>query len=379
MDFKLTEEQADLKEILHKYAKDVLAPRAVEIDENNRFPKETIKELAEQDLMGIAYPEEFGGAGADSICEAIAVEEIAYGCAATASILTGHYLGYDALFLAGNEEQKEKYLKPACSGKKLAGFCLTEPNSGSDAASSSTTATLDGDYYVLNGTKHFITNAADADFLVAFAMTDKSKRTHGMTAFLIEKGMEGFKIGAGDDKMGIRGARTWEVIFDHCRVPVKNVIGEVNHGFKLAMQVIDRGRAGIAAMSVGVAQAALDMAVSYAKERIVFGSSLSKFQGIQWMLAEMEADVQAARYLTYYAASLKDSGRRFSKEAACAKLFASEAAHRVVDKALQIHGGYGYMKEYPIERLYRDQRILQIFEGTSQIQKIVIAGNLLKE
>lgn len=379
MDFQLTEDQMDLREILHKYAKEVLAPRAVEIDAENRFPTETIKELAEQDLMGIAYPEEYGGAGADSVTEAIAVEEIAYGCAATASILTGHYLGYDALFLAGTEEQKEKYLKPACSGEKLAGFCLTEPNSGSDAASSSTTAVLDGDCYVLNGTKHFITNAADADFLVAFAMTDKAKRSHGMTAFLIEKGMEGFTIGAGDDKMGIRGARTWEVIFDHCRVPAANVIGEVNHGFKLAMQVIDRGRAGIAAMSVGVAQAALDMAKDYAKERIVFGNKLSTYQGIQWMLAEMDADVQAARYSTYYAASLKDSGKRFSRESACAKLFASEAAHRVVNKALQIHGGYGYMKEYPIERLYRDQRILEIFEGTSQIQKIVIAGNMLKD
>lgn len=378
MDFKLTEEQQDLRDVLHKYAVDVLAPRAVEIDKENRFPKETIKELADQDLMGIAYPEEYGGAGADSICEAIAVEQVAYGCGATASILTGHYLGFDALYLAGTEEQKKTYLTAACSGKMLAGFCLTEPNSGSDAGSSSTTAVKDGDDYILNGTKHFISNAADADFLIAFAMTDKPKTTHGMTAFLVTPDLPGFKIGAGDDKMGIRGARTWEVIFDHCRVPAKNVVGEINHGFKLAMQVIDRGRTGIAAMSVGIAQAALDMAVSYAKQRVVFGSPLSEFQGIRWMLAEMEADVQAARYLTYYASSLKDSGRRFSKEAACAKLFASEAAHRVVDKALQIHGGYGYMKEYPIERLYRDQRILEIFEGTSQIQKIVISGQLLK-
>lgn len=378
MDFVLTEEQQDLKETLHKYAKEVLAPRAVELDKENRFPTETIHELTDQDLMGIAYPEEYGGAGADSICEAIAVEEVAYGCAATASILTGHYLGYDALFLAGSEELRQKYLRAACSGEMLAGFCLTEPNSGSDAASSSTTATADGDAYILNGTKHFISNAADADFLIAFAMTDKSKGTHGMTAFLVEKGTPGMSIGAGDDKMGIRGARTWEVLFENCRVPVSHIVGEINHGFKLAMQVIDRGRAGIAAMGVGIAQAALDMAVAYAKERVVFGDTLSNYQGIRWMLAEMETDVQAARWLTYYAASLKDTGRRFSKEAACAKLFSAEAAHRVVDKALQIHGGYGYMKEYPIERLYRDQRILEIFEGTSQIQKIVISGNLLK-
>lgn len=378
MNFELTEEQKDLKEILHKYATEVLAPRAVEIDKNNRFPKETIKELAEQDLMGIAYPEEYGGAGADSVTEAIAVEEIAYGCGATASILTGHYLGFDALYLAGTPEQKEEYLKPACLGEKLAGFALTEPGSGSDAGASSTTAVEDGDSYVLNGTKHFITNAADADFLIAFAMTDKPKKTHGMTAFIVPKGTPGCSIGAGDDKMGIRGGRTWEVIFDHCRIPKKNIVGELNHGFKLAMQVIDRGRTGIAAMSVGIAQAALDMAVSYAKERIVFGERLADFQGLRWMLAEMEADVEAARYLTYYASSLKDKHIRFSKEASCAKLFASEAAHRVVDKALQIHGGYGYMKEYPIERLYRDQRITEIFEGTSQIQKIVIAGQLLK-
>lgn len=378
MNFDLTEEQKDLKEILHKYATEVLAPRAVEIDKNNRFPKETIKELAEQDLMGIAYPEEYGGAGADSVTEAIAVEEIAYGCGATASILTGHYLGFDALYLAGTPEQKEEYLKPACLGEKLAGFALTEPGSGSDAGASSTIATEDGDAYVLNGTKHFITNAADADFLIAFAMTDKPKKTHGMTAFIVPKGTPGFSIGAGDDKMGIRGGRTWEVIFDHCRIPKKNIVGEINHGFKLAMQVIDRGRTGIAAMSVGIAQAALDMAVSYAKERIVFGERLADFQGLRWMLAEMEADVEAARYLTYYASSLKDKHIRFSKQAACAKLFAAEAAHRVVDKALQIYGGYGYMKEYPIERLYRDQRITEIFEGTSQIQKIVIAGQLLK-
>lgn len=378
MDFKLSEEQQDLKKMVHDYAVEVLAPRAVEIDKNNMFPVETIKELAKYDLMGIAYPAELGGVGADAICEAIAVEEITYGCAATASILTGHYLGFDALYLKGNEEQKKKYLVPALKGEKLAAFCLTEPDSGSDAGGSRTTAVRDGDYYILNGTKHFITNAAYADYMVAFVMTDKTKKTRGMTSFVIEKDTPGMTIGAGDDKMGIRGARTYEVIFEDCRVPVANRIGEENEGFKIAMQVIDRGRIGIAAMGVGLAQAALDAAVKYAKERFVFGNTLANYQGIQWMLAEMATDVEAARCLTYYAAGLKESGQRFSQEAAMAKLFASEAAHRVVDKALQIHGGYGYMKEYPIERMYRDQRILEIFEGTSQIQKIVISNHLLK-
>ncbi|HML33960.1 MULTISPECIES: acyl-CoA dehydrogenase family protein [Sporomusa] len=378
MEFKYTEEQQDFKNTVHDYAVEVLAPRAVDIDKNNEFPLETIKELAKYDLMGIAYPEELGGVGADAICEAIAVEEITYGCAATASILTGHYLGFDALFLRGNDEQKRNYLTPAIQGEKLAAFCLTEPDSGSDAGSSRTTAVRDGDYYILNGSKHFITNAAYADFMVAFAMTDKAKKTRGMTAFVIEKGMPGMTIGAGDDKMGIRGARTHEVIFEDCRVPVENRIGEENEGFKIAMQVIDRGRIGIAAMGVGLAQAALDAAVKYAKDRVVFSNTLSNYQGIQWMLAEMATDVEAARWLTYYAADLKESGKKFSKEAAMAKLFTAEASHRVVHKALQIHGGYGYMKEYPIERMYRDQRILEIFEGTSQIQKIVISNHLLR-
>lgn len=378
MDFELSEEQQNLKQMVRDYAVKVLAPRAVEIDKTNEFPVETIKELAKYDLMGIAYPEELGGAGADAVCEAIAVEEITYGCAATASILTGHYLGFDALYLAGNPEQQTKYLSPALQGEKLAAFCLTEPDAGSDVASSRTIAVREGDHYVLNGMKHFITNAADADFLVAFAMTDRDKKTRGMTSFVVEKDTPGMSLGAGDDKMGIRAARTHEVIFENCRIPVENRIGEENAGFKIAMQVIDRGRIGIAAMGVGLAQAALDAALKHVKERVVFDCALSDFQGIRWILAEMATDVEAARWLVYYAASLKESKQRFSKEAAMAKLFASEAAHRVVNKALQLHGGYGYMKDYPIERFYRDQRILELFEGTSQILKIVISNQLLR-
>ncbi len=378
MNFTYTEEQLGFKSAVHDYAVEVLAPRAVEIDQTNEFPVETVKELAQYDLMGIAYPEELGGVGADGVCEAIAVEEVTYGCAATGSILTGHYLGFDALYLRGTDEQKRKYLTPALKGEMLAAFCLTEPDSGSDAGASRTTAVKDGDYYVLNGSKHFITSAAYADFLTVFAMTDRSKKTRGMTAFVVEKNTPGMTIGAGDDKMGIRAARTYEVVFENCRVPAENLIGDENAGFKLAMQVIDRGRIGIAAMGVGLAQAALDAAVKYAKERVVFSNTLSHYQGIQWMLAEMATDVEAARWLTYYAADLKEKGQPFSKEAAMAKLFAAEASQRVVHKALQIHGGYGYMKEYPIERMYRDQRILEIFEGTSQIQKMVISNHLLR-
>ena len=378
MNFKLTEEQQDIQKMVRKFGQEVLAPRAGGIDANNEFPKDNVKELVSYDLMGIAYPEEYGGVGADSLCEAIAVEEITYSCAATAAIITAHYLGYDAIYLFGTEEQKQKYLKPACTGEQLAAFCLTEPDAGTDAGASKTTAVLDGDEYVLNGVKHFITNGAYADFMTVYAMTDSSKGTRGMSAFIVEKGTPGLSYGSGDDKMGIRGARTHEIIFEECRIPRENLIGDEGKGFKYAMTVVDRGRIGIAAMGVGLAQAALDSAVSYSKDRAVFGHPIAEYQGIQWMLAEMATDVEAARWLTYYAADLKDSASRISKEAAMAKLFASEAAHRVIHKAVQIHGGYGYMKEYPIERMYRDQRILEIFEGTSQVQKMVISGHLLK-
>ncbi|MCL6577291.1 acyl-CoA dehydrogenase family protein [Kyrpidia sp.] len=353
-----------------------LAPKASEIDEQNRFPVETVRELAKLGFMGIAYPEEWGGAGADSLTEAIVVEEISYGCAATGSILTAHYLGLDGIFLYGNDEQKNTWLTPACDGRKLAAFCLTEPGAGSDVASVLTTAVLDGDEYVINGTKHFITNAAYADFLVVYAMTDRSQRNRGLSAFIVDKGTPGLSFGSGDNKMGIRAARTYEVIFDNCRVPKANRIGKEGEGFKIAMQVIDRGRIGVAAMAVGLSQAALDAAVAYAKQRVVFGHPIAEYQGIQWMIAEMAADVVTARAITYEAAELRDSGLRISKEAAIAKLFASEAAYRVVHKAVQIHGGSGYMKEYPVERFYRDQRILELFEGTSQVQKMVIARHV---
>lgn len=379
MNFELTDEQQSIRAMVRDFSREVLLPTAAELDEQNRFPTEHMPKLAELGLMGIAYPEQDGGVGADSIAEAIAVEEITYACAATGSILTAHYLGIDGLFLAADEEQRQKYLVPGCTGEKLFAFGLTEPNGGTDVGSMKTNAKLDGDEYVLNGTKHFITNGAEADILVVYAKTDTAAGTKGISAFIVEKSTPGLTYGAGDDKMGIRGARTHEVIFENCRIPKENRVGKEGEGFKIAMQVVDRGRIGIAAMAVGLSQAALDQAVSYAKERIAFNKPIAQYQGLQWMLAEMEADVETARMYTYYAASLKDrKGYRISKEAAIAKLMASEASHRVVHKAVQIHGGFGYMKEYPVERMYRDQRILEIFEGTSQVQKMVIAGHLLK-
>ncbi|MFU0790023.1 acyl-CoA dehydrogenase family protein [Virgibacillus proomii] len=378
MNFTYTEEQVSVRNMVRDYAKDVLVPRAKELDEKNEFPIEHVKTMGELGLLGIAYPEEYGGVGADSITEAIAVEEITRGCAATGSILTAHYLGIDGLFLAGTAEQKKKFLFPGCTGEKLFAFALTEPIGGTDVGSMKTTAVREGDEYVLNGMKHFITNGRYADFIVVYAKTDTSKGNRGISAFIVENGVKGLSFGAEDDKMGIRGARTDELIFENCRIPKANLIGNEGDGFKLAMQVVDRGRIGIAAMAVGLSQAALDAAVQYAKERPVFGKPIAEYQGLQWMMAEMKAELEVSRMYTYYAASLKDRRGRISEEAAIAKLITSEASQRIVHKAVQIHGGYGYMKEFPVERFYRDQRILEIFEGTSQIQKIVIASHLLK-
>ncbi|KGX86001.1 acyl-CoA dehydrogenase family protein [Pontibacillus litoralis] len=377
MNFDYTDEQESIRKMVKNYAKEVLAPRAKQLDENNEFPTEHVQSMGELGLLGIAYPESVGGVGADSVTEAIAVEEITYGCAATGSILTAHYLGIDGLFLGGSEEQKQKYLVPGCNGEKLFAFGLTEPVGGTDVGSMKTTAVRDGDYYVLNGMKHFITNGRYADTIVVYAKTNTSQGNKGISAFIVENGTDGLSFGAGDDKMGIRGARTDEVIFEDCYVPVENRIGEEGDGFKLAMQVVDRGRIGIAAMAVGLSQAALDAAVQYANERSTFGKPIAQYQGLQWMLAEMKAELEVSRIYTYYAAFLKDKGKRISQEAAIAKLMTSEASQRIVHKAVQIHGGFGYMKEFPVERFYRDQRILEIFEGTSQIQKIVIASHLL--
>ena len=378
MDFRLTKEEALFQKMCREFALNEVDPIAAEIDAEERYPEETVQKLMKYGLMGIQFPKEVGGSGGNYICYSIAIEEMSRVCGTTGGIMSAHgTLGAWPIYAFGTPEQKEKWLRPALEGEKYAAFCLTEPAGGSDMTSNKTTAVEDGDYYVINGVKHFITGGAHCDFLCCFAITNKEDPKHGMTCFVVEKDTPGMKIASEDNKMGIRGARTAEIVFEDCRVPKENMVGELNGGYRLALDVVDRGRIGIAAMAVGIGQAALDLAIKYAKEREVFKRPISKFQGIQWMLADAATQLEAARMLTYYAADLKEQGVPFTKQAAMAKLFAAEASHKVVDTALQIHGGYGYMKEYAIERIYRDQRITELFEGTSQVQKIVIAGQLL--
>ena len=377
MDFHLTNEQQMLRKMYREFAENEVKPLAEEIDEEERFPMETVEKMAKLGMMGIYFPKEYGGAGFGMMEKSLMVTELAKQCASTAEVMAVHTMAITGIIKYGTPEQKEKWLRPALEGEKYAAFCLTEPAGGSDMTSNKTTAVEDGDYYVINGVKHFITGGAHCDFLCCFAITNKEDPKHGMTCFVVEKDTPGMKIASEDNKMGIRGARTAEIVFEDCRVPKENMVGELNGGYRLALDVVDRGRIGIAAMAVGIGQAALDLAIKYAKEREVFKRPISKFQGIQWMLADAATQLEAARMLTYYAADLKEQGVPFTKQAAMAKLFAAEASHKVVDTALQIHGGYGYMKEYAIERIYRDQRITELFEGTSQVQKIVIAGQLL--
>ena len=380
MEFKYTEDQIALRRAVREWAQSYLAPKAEEIDVNNRFPTETIEALGEQDLMGLAYPEELGGAGYDAISEAIAMEEISAACAATGSIITGHYLGFDALYLAGTPEQKEKWLRPLVSGKATGAFGLTEPNAGTDSAAQQTTAVKREDgTWLLNGSKVFITGGGIADTYVIFAMTDKSKGNHGISAFIVDKDDAGFKIGKIEHKMGIRGSQTSELIFEDVVLPADRLLGKENGGFKIAMTTLDGGRIGIASQALGIAQGALDKAVQYMKERVQFGKTLDKFQGLQWMIADMATKIDAARLLVRRAAFNKDNGLPYTKEAAMAKLFAAETAMEVTTKCVQIYGGYGYIREYPMERMMRDAKITEIYEGTSQVQRMVIAGQILRK
>lgn len=379
MDFQLTEEQELIKKTVHKFASTVIAPRAKAIDETREFPADIVAQMAELNLMGIPYPEELGGSGADGLSYAIVVEEISKACAACGIILSVHTsLASWPLYKFGTPEQKEKYLKPLASGKKLGSFGLTEPNAGTDAASQQTVAVLDGNEYVLNGSKIFITNAGISEIYIVFAMTDKSKGLKGITAFIVEKGFKGFSVGRREKTMGIRGSTAAELIFQDCRIPKENILGEEGQGFKIAMATLDGGRIGVAAQALGIAQAAYEEALAYAKERQQFGKPISANQGIQWMLAEMATQIQAARHLVYHAAWLKDNNQPYSKEAAMAKLFASDISVEVTRKALQIHGGNGYTADYTVERHYRDAKITEIYEGTSEVQRMVIAGSILR-
>jgi len=379
MNFNLTEEQQLIKQNAREFALEYVEPIAAELDREGRQPAEIIKKLAELDFMGMPYPAEYGGAGADYLSYIMVVEELSRSCAATGIIYSAHCsLAAWPIFKWGSEQLKQKYLVPMCKGEKLGAFALTEPGAGTDAGSGKCTAVLDGDEYILNGTKCFITNGGVADVYTVFALTDPAAGVKGMSAFVVDAGTPNFEIGKHEDKMGIRGSQTTELIFKDARIPKENLIGQQGKGFGMAMGTLDGGRIGVAAQALGIAQAALDEAIKFAKERVQFGKPIATKQAIQWMLAEMATKIQAARLLTYQAAAAKDSGKSFSMEAAMAKMFASEAADFVCNKAIQIHGGYGYIKDFKVERLYRDAKICTIYEGTNEVQRMVISGALLR-
>ena len=378
MDFSLTKQQEMVRATMRKFALAEVQPLAAELDEQERFPRETVDKLARYHILGIPFSKEYGGAGGDTLSYIIAVEELSRVCAVTGIIISTHTsLCADPILKFGTEEQKKRYLPPLLEGKNLGAFCLTEPNAGTDAARQQTRAEDCGDHWNLNGSKVFITNGGQADVYIVMAMTDPSKKTKGISAFIVEKDFPGFKIGKIEHKMGIRGSSTAEIVFENCRVPKENLLNELGQGFKIAMTTLDGGRIGVAAQALGIAQGALDETVKYMKERKQFNKTLSEFQGLQWIAADMHTRVEAARHLVYHAAWLKDKKMKFSKEAAMAKLFASETAMEVTTRAVQLHGGYGYTREYPVERMMRDAKITEIYEGTSQVMRMVIAGSLL--
>ncbi|NFE20813.1 acyl-CoA dehydrogenase [Clostridium botulinum] len=378
MEFGLSQEQKLVKQMLMEFVENEVEPIAADIDKTERYPIETVEKMAKYGIMGMPFPKEYGGAGTDYLSYVIAVEELAKECATTSVILSAHTsLCCAPIFEFGTEEQKKKYLPDLLSGKKIGAFGLTEPNAGTDASAQQSVAVLEGDHYILNGSKIFITNGGAADTFVIFAMTDRSKGVKGISAFILEKEMSGFSIGKTEDKMGIRASSTTELIFEDVKVPKENLLGKEGKGFGIAMKTLDGGRIGIAAQALGIAEGALDHAVAYMKERKQFGKNLTKFQGLQWYIADMKVRVDAAKYLVYKAAWKKSAGENYTMDAAEAKLYAAEAAMYVTNKSLQILGGYGYTKDYPLERMLRDARITEIYEGTSEVQKMVIASSLL--
>ncbi|WP_017753935.1 acyl-CoA dehydrogenase [Calidifontibacillus oryziterrae] len=378
MNFELTKEQQMIKEMVRDFAEKEVKPKAEYVDRTSEFPEDTFKKMGELGLLGIPFPEEYGGSGGDTISYAIAVEEIGKACGGTGlSYAAAVSLGSSPIYYFGTEEQKQNYLAPLAQGKTLASFGLTEPNAGSDAGGTRTKAVLDGDYYVINGEKCWITNAGYASFVTVTAVTGKDERGKNIiSAIIVPTDTPGFTINSNYDKMGVRGSNTSELILEDVRVPKGNLLGDPKAGFKQFLYTLDGGRISIAALSVGIAQAALDKALSYAKERTQFGQSISKFQAIQFKLADMAMEIELARNMVYKAAWLKDQGKPFTKESAYAKLFASEAGFRACNQAIQIHGGYGYMKEYEVERHLRDIKLMEIGEGTSEIQRLVIARQL---
>ena len=373
--FNLSEEHIQLQQTFREFAENEVKPLAKELDETERFPTETVQKMAEMGMMGLPIPEELGGSGVDQLGYVLAVEELSKVCATTGIILSAHTsLCCWPIMTFGTEEQKEKYLKPLASGQKLGAFALTEPSAGTDASMQKSTAVLDGDHYILNGNKVFITNAGAADVFIVFAMTDKEQGTRGITAFILERDMPGFTMGKPENKMGLRASSTCELVFDNVRVPVENRLGAEGKGFKIAMATLDGGRIGDGAQAVGIAQGAIDEAVKFTKERIQFGRRISQFQNTQFTLADMQTRTDAARMLVWRAAAAEQEGQPYTHLAAMAKLFASETASYVANRAVQLCGGYGYTKDYPVERMMRDAKVTEIYEGTSEVQRMVISG-----
>jgi alkylation response protein AidB-like acyl-CoA dehydrogenase len=379
MDFAWTKEQVLLQKAAAQFAEEVLEPRAAELDETHVFPVDNFRKMAAYGFTGIGTPKEYGGVGGGMADEVIVVSEFAKKCMASAATLSIHLIAPQAIARYGTEEQKKKYLPRLTKGGELGAFALTEPSAGSDAGSAQTTAILDPETneYVLNGTKCFISGGSRAGVLIIFALTDPSKGLKGMSAIIVEAGTPGFSTGKIENKMGLRGSETAELIFEDCRVPAANLLGQEGKGFKIAMQALDGARIGVGAQSIGLAAGALDLSVKYMHERVQFGKPISVMQGLQWYIADMATKTEAAKWLVYYAAFLADSGKPFTKEAAMCKLNAAENARFVTNLALQIHGGYGYMHDYPLERMYRDAKITEIYEGTSEIHKVVISRAVL--
>ncbi|GAX89562.1 acyl-CoA dehydrogenase [Effusibacillus lacus] len=380
MDFLLTQEQLEIRNMVRQFAQKEIIPQASKIDEEDRFPRELVRKMGELGLMGIPIPEEWGGVGSDFISYMLAIEEISYASAALGVILAVHTsVGTMPILKFGNGEQKNRYLEKLATGQMLGAFALTEPGAGSDASRITTRAVKQGDSYVLNGSKIFITNGGEADLYITFAVTDSGKGPNGISAFIVEKDTPGFTVGKKEKKMGLNGSSTTALVFEDAKIPASQLLGEEGEGFQIAMSNLDGGRIGIAAQALGIARAAFDTTLAYVKQREQFGQPIADFQGVRFMLADMATKMEAARLLVYRAAQLRQQGLPCSKEASMAKYYAADTAMSVTTDAVQLHGGYGYMKEYPVERFMRDAKVTQIYEGTNQIQRIVVAKNLLKD
>ena len=378
--FRLTDEQLMIQSLVREFARREIAPTAAERDRSKVFPADNLKKMAAIGLLGMMVPPEYGGEGADTLSYVLALSEIAYACASTAVVMSVHNsIVCESILRWGSEDIKKRFLPRLAAGKIIGAFALTEPEAGSDPVSQASTAVRDGDDYVINGTKRFITSGKNSGLVIVTAKTDESQRHKGISAFVVEKGNPGLKIGRPEDKLGLTASDTTDLIFADCRVPARNLLGQEGEGFKIAMTALDGGRIGIAAQSIGVAQAALDASVKYTQQRTQFGQKISKFQGLRWMVADMATELEAARQLTLSAAAMKDRGEKYTRQASMAKLFASEMVNRLTAQAIQIHGGYGFIKDYDVERYYRDARVFTIYEGTSEIQRVVISNHIFKD